>query len=271
MNLPMYLKSIPIAGEDYELNLPKDHLSFSQISSYLRCPSYYYHDHVLGIERKKSLALVEGLVHSQVIEESNLRRWKGKSSLSSKDAIRKYRAFFQEEIVGIDWASEDETEEDILDRMERFYLKMFSSDSKFSTSPETINNKPGVEYEWNKKYAGVEVVGRVDLIEQDTLWDIKCVKREPNPSTSLQLAFYADVLQRSRVGFICLLKRKDPYVISPTAKLNLSLLPAVLESTVARVAQAISLGIFTPCDSDNSWWCSEKMCSYWKGCRGFAV
>ena len=60
--LPIYVqkKSLPMPGVDYELDLPRQHLSYSQISLYLKCPAQYYHRYVLGMASPFSVHFFEG-------------------------------------------------------------------------------------------------------------------------------------------------------------------------------------------------------------------
>jgi hypothetical protein len=66
------LNRIPIAGKDYELNLPKGHLSVSQINQYLFCPTQYWLERVLGLKSVASVQMVEGTIWTKLMEATNL-------------------------------------------------------------------------------------------------------------------------------------------------------------------------------------------------------
>lgn len=268
--LPLFVRSssLPKPGKDYKLSLPKEHLSFSQISLYLKCPAQYYHRYVLGLQSPKSVHLFEGLAVNHVMETS-ARRWSKKGQhLTPAEAENLHKKYVNQEKKTVEsWF--DVTEEDVVQRGEKFISLAFTDTMLSVIQPMKINGKLGVEYKWEKEIAGVPVVGIADLVTHSTIWDYKCVKKTPDADQSLQLSFYAVALNQPRVGIIAFLKQKTPALKLCCSTRSLRRTEQWLSTIVARVAYGISNEVWTPCDGESSWWCDPRWCGFYDECRGF--
>lgn len=258
-------------GVDYKLNLPRGHLSYSQISLYLKCPAQYYHKHVLGMETPNSVYFFEGKCLHHVLEQTGNRWAKKGKHLNQLDALKEYGKFFEKNEAAVEqWF--DITHDDVISRSKAF-LSLVFNDQKLldAIQPTMIGKKPATEVQWKKEFAGVPVVGVTDLLTERRVWDYKIVGKTPDADNSLQLSFYAAAHNIVDVGFFAFLKTKTPTVKLIPTKRRPRKTKQWLDAVVARVAMGISKGIWTPCEGELSWWCSEKWCSVWKECRGALI
>lgn len=257
----LILPEIKVAGEDYELNLPSDHLSFSQIDLYLRCPHQYYQQRILGKKEPPSPALVEGSILGKVLEDAgNVIIQKGKPP-TLRQALALHKKHFGKEIKTVkNWG--EQTPVELAGRGSKF-IEMFWEHEINEMKPVTM------EKEFTLTLAGVDVTGFVDLLEEHVLFDFKCAKntRFYNSTKSLQLAIYAVAMKISKVGYIVFCKDKMKIEYLPHT-LNLTRAQRWVEFTVSRVAEGISKGIFPPCSPAENFLCSEKFCPAWSVCRG---
>lgn len=154
----------------------------------------------------------------------------------------------------------------------------------------------GIEKKFEVTIAGVPMLGYIDLIDtndatltySDTelkmltkrghqvpeemrtvVTDFKTRGRSISKDeidSSLQLTLYSYVEKVTLVRYDQLLKTKTPKVArahSTRGQRDYLWLKEILHS----VAQAITAGIFPPCDP-TSWICSDRWCGFWYQCRG---
>jgi len=270
---PPYLKNYPVAGKDYKLSLPKGHLSYTQISTYLKCPAQYYHQYVQGERFQKSAAILEGQTHHRVLEASNLRVLKGKPHLTPDIALKQFEKHYHDGKDTVDvWNGT--SEEDILERAEWFTTLLYGKTGylrKWNHEPVLVDGKPGVEWMWDIKLAGVPVKGVSDLVTSECVWDYKVSKRKTtNADNSLQLMINALATDSAKAGYVWILKTSKPNIEQSWTKIKSKRIRPWVEGLVARVAFGISNEIWTPCD-ESLWWCSDRWCSFWDRCKGSCV
>ncbi len=272
--LPLYVRkaSLPMPGVDYELDLPAKHLSYSQISLYLQCPSQYSHKYVLGMSTPNSVYFFEGKCLHHVLEQTGNRWSKKGKHLNYSDAEKEYGKYFNKNEGGVEeWFGIDPDE---VSARANSFLKILFDENRSPQlldviQPRMIGKKPGTEIRWKKDFAGVPVIGVTDLLTEKRVWDYKVVGKTPDADNSLQLSFYSAAHDIANVGFFAFLKTKTPSVkLIPTIRKPRKT-KQWLDAVVSRVALGISKKIWTPCEGELSWWCSEKWCSVWKECRGF--
>lgn len=263
--------TIPIAGKDYELKLPTDYLSYTQLSMYLKCPYQYYMRYVMKQKQKYGVPLFYGGVVGSTLEEINRFKLKKKKDMSTKAAQKLLKTFFDDKEDQVeDW---QDTDPDVVFAQSNKFIKAYMAEWADDIMPARMaNNKPGIEWEFTVDLAGVPVRGFVDLVcENEGVIDYK-VKNDTRlikVEDDLQLRTYADATQLGRTGFIVFQKKSGVITqIGRKKKLNLKKNRQWLEIVVSRVAQAISAGIFPPTDPQSNFLCSEKYCSYWKQCYG---
>ncbi len=263
LTLPV-LHSVPVAGKDYELKLPKDHLSYSQINQYMNCPQQYYREQIEHKPNNYSSEAFEGVSMAYTLEAIGNAKKQDKKLPTIKALMKRWEVFT--ELNSAEVTQWNDYIPVLRDRAQQF-LTMFIAQEATELRPT------GVEQDFALNIAGVPVVGRADIVEQRYVWDYK-VTGNPfylKPDTSLQLDLYSLAFQKNHVGYI-VLDRKKPDALKimqiRSTRLDLEKTQRWVEIVVSGVAQAISKGVFPVCDPAKNALCSEKWCGQWHDCRG---
>lgn len=264
------LLHVPVPGKDYTLNLPKDHLSYSQVDLYRRCPEKYYRHYVLGEKEPTTVALVEGLVMSKCLEKSNLHRAKTGEHLCLSKVIKLHG---REAKKGCRDLPGDGTErgiscEEIITRGINFLTKFWGPDEP-DVEPAVIDGKPGAELEIKLEFGGIPFICVPDLIEEICVLDFKVVKstRFLKAESDLQLSLYAVATSRTKVGYIVFCK-KNGKIEWLTGERDLKRTRRWCDIVVGRVAFGISMGVFPPTDPSSDFLCNPRWCHWWDTCYG---
>lgn len=247
--------------------LPKEHLSPSQITSYLRCGLGYWWSYCEGIKSPPSVALLEGDAYHGAVQHNNRHHQKHQANLRIRDVIAAFEAAWVKRRKEIeDW--EGEKERDVV-RRGRVVLARYMTDH----APRLMGVQ-AVEEKVEGLIAGFPVVGYVDLTaafrpdRRPRIWDYKCSNRAIGHDLAhhVQLGVYACLKGREEVGVIRMERAERGKIeftigtVGPDRQRFVAL-------TVAAVATGIKAGAFPPTDPSN-WWCSAKWCGYWPMCRG---
>lgn len=259
---------VPIAGVDYELKLPKGHLSYSQIDRYMKCPQQYYRDHYTETVKQQSSEAFEGVALAHTLEAVGESRYLRKKLPTIKSLTTRHQKFWEAHRAEVtDW-NRDEGE--LINRAAQM-LQLFLRQEATDLQPVDVDKQPGIEIEFNTIIAGVPVVGKADLVEQNYVWDYKVTgnPRFLNVEKALQLDLYAHVFKRKKVGYIVFdWSKKDLQITQMKADRNLEAAKKWLEIVVSGVAMGISRGVFPVCSPAANFLCNPKWCSHWDTCRG---
>ena len=273
---------------DFELNLPKGYLSFSQISKYMNCPEQYYHQYVLGKRAPGSSNMAQGRLIHQALEAMHKYKMENNQAMPPpeyhhdllSDAID---GCFEEVEMWDEKTPDKDTAEKFSRKLSDIYYKERLPDVRVRDAERKVEGL----------IAGiVPVLGYVDLIEigpMDTTDpdDIFTDPFEPQPTdaivdakttgrkypkgqveNSLQLTMYADLLGVENVGFDLLVqtaKGKTSYYKQRGVRSMADKMHA--REVIVGIAKAISAGIF-PKASPEHWMCSKTWCPVWDDCRG---
>ena len=253
------------------LQLPKGHLSLSQVREYLACPKRYYAKYVL--QRQAPVAqemYLGGAFHKG--QEAYFKETLRGARPRVADVSDFFAMFFNQ-----GWPDEEGRENlpDVVE-WEQPQAQLFDLGQELST---LYTEKIGqhlvpmeVEMSFSRKTAGLQVpvVGRIDLVEgtAGTLidWKVKARRFSPNELISdLQPSFYAfGVGGPVNFSFHLALKTKVPAVEKmPTTRGNGAI--AMVTEIVEGVAQAISKGDFPM--NPTPWMCNAS-CPIWSECVG---
>jgi hypothetical protein len=253
---------IPMPGVDYELNLPKGHLSHSQVELYLQCAMKFWYRYVLGVKEPYNVNLAEGQIMSKVAEATNRHYMEHEKHLSLKEVLKTLGVVANKELKKVKkWMKE--TPDSVLGRQEDFLRRLWTTDSGPDWEPT------GAEVEFNVEIAGVPVNGFIDMTEVSEVTDFKVAKntRFYQPTKSLQLDLYCHVAQIPYGSFLVF--EKESGKITPKGELrNLKKVKRWLEIVYSNVAMGISNGQFHPCNPKENFLCSEQWCHNWKNCYG---
>ena len=274
--------TVPIAGQDYELKLPKGHLSFSQMDCYMKCPQQYKRKYVDPQPEKRAygVALAEGTAMTQTLEAIGLSILangdkKKKKVLDVAGAKEKFKQVFEREAERVThWNGENPhlTLERGLSILDRYYDTEQTPSVK-DMHPVTLERNgqqvPGTEFEWRIELAGVPVVGITDVVERNYVIDYKYVKgtRYLSEDKSLQLTLNAVALGIPKVAFLAFCKEPRKIEWLPSTR-DLTAAKAYCEAVVGHIARSISLGAFHPCDPQQNPLCSSRWCEYHADCFG---
>lgn len=264
----MAVKRVPIAGKDYELRLPKPHLSPSQITTWMNCSWAYYRGYVLGNKTKPTPEMVEGTCIDKAI--SSLLLDDNPFGALTDEIIRAER-------------------KGLLTRAQGFRVQkngdLFLDDlqKRLGRPPwEDWNPEPGnVQTRTERLIAGIPVLGFADAVRPWTdsadgsttaseVIDFKVVNSPRgdwyNPAKSIQLAYYCWGLGIP-TGTFCLFDRNQGGVVIRRHEFDLKKTEAWLKFTVSNIARQISAGAYAPC-SPTSGLCCERWCGHWDQCMG---
>ncbi len=274
---------VPIAGKDYDLHLPQEYASVTQINMGLRCLKQYEFRYVEGLKIAPALPLAEGGSHHTALEANNLQRAKKGKSLAKKTMIDRFaEAFLGQEKEIADWQGENANS--VIARGKGI-IELYLQSPESATTPTLIGKDHGVEWAFgginkhgkNKQkdqpsvlVAGVPMAGIIDLREAKEVTDYKVVAKSPSANAaevSLQLMIYAAVTRTPKTSIVGLTKTKTPKVVKVEHKHDLKRSARWVAHVVSSIAKSISAGIF-PCASPDNWACSPKFCGYWGRCRG---
>lgn len=260
---------IPIAGKDYELKLPKDHLSPSQIDTYLNCPQQYYRKYVCGEKEPYQAPLAEGQAWHSLMQITNLAKLKTGEHIARSEAFTVHKRACKAEAKKVQKGPADW--EEWFDRGEGFIRSIWKGKKPPVFEPIVMpDGKPGVEWKWSIELAGVKVDGISDLVEKGCVSDFKVASTAQFycPISSTQANLNRIACDRKRFMFEVFEKRSGK-------KRDLSHKVDDLEKVrrwctfqVANVAQAISLGAFPPTSPEKNKLCDERWCGFWDTCVG---
>ena len=270
--VPRAFVPIPLPGKDYELRLPKGHLSVSQIELYLRCPEQYRRRYVAGEPDQYTAAQAEGSILAAVLEQLAVHRFTKGDPPSLEQARKWYVKHHKAECKEVrQWG--EQTPLAMATRGELFLRNLYASGDVNSFNPIAVNGEPAAELEVKLPIAGVPMLGYVDLATRNRVWDTKVQsgKYFLKPDTSLQLSYYCVALGQPESGYIFFDKKSGKIEWIEARTRDLPKTKLWLEITVSRVAMAISQGHFPVCNQSNNNLCSQEFCAYWHDCAGVYV
>lgn len=260
------------------------HLSPSQITMYLRCGYQYWKRYGEGKKCPPGVAMVEGTSHHETIHDNNKYKIKHGKDRPTKHLQADFADRFsdnQKEIPKKEWNLSGETKDSVIKRGQILQKKHHDTFAP-TFQPELA------EQELRFKVGEVEVLGYLDAAgtitsmkkKKDAVVDYKAVSRKKSDDElkgSIQLSFYGwgalDLIENLNltknppyVGFLSLVKTKDPYVLWQPILLEVERIKW-FRKVVTSVANSISLGSFPMCDP-TSWCCNSRFCGYFNQCRG---
>jgi hypothetical protein len=263
------LLEVPRPGKDYTLNLPKPHLSYSQVDLYRRCPEKYYRRYILGIKEPTTWALAEGSVMAKVLEGSNLH----KVAHGKHVSLNRVKLLHHATATALckDIQGDESSLTEVISRGEKFLTKFWGLDGP-DLEPCMVNGKPGVELEIQEEFGGVPFVLIPDVIEEGCVVDGKVAKttRYYNAEHDLQLSLYAVAAKRKKVGYLVFCKQSGK-IEELWGTRNLKRTRTWCDMLVGRVAFGISMGVFPPTDPAKDFLCNPKWCAHWDTCYGTCV
>lgn len=244
-------------------------MSFSSISTYLRCPMQYYYRYILGKKIPPSGAMYLGSQWHGGPVETNYRQ---KINTKKDIKIELMKEIF---IDGYDKGCK--SKEVAFEKDEKKRLRAIGLDITVLYGKEMCPRimPTHVEERFTLTIAGVEMVGYWDLLDKKGfIRDNKSKAKTPSEdevNKNLQFSIYSygyrKIFKKKEKGMAmdCAIKTKVPKAVTIHTTRNNKDMEDV-EKIVKGVTKAIQSEIFYPCR--DGWSCSEKWCGYWGLCRG---
>ena len=260
-------KSEELHGEPIVLDLQK--ISFSGISTYLRCAKQFEWRYIKGIKSPPAIAMTEGSAHHDALEYNNNHKIKNGRDLKDSVVTEKFVDSLRQRVEKEQVAYEDESESAIIERGGIWHKKYMRD---FAPKLEPVS----AEKEHMKE---IDLGGRLvrfhaftDLVVPNKIIDYKTTsaygfnnkKREID--NDLQLTFYSWLEKLRKVGQICFIKGNVPDVRELESTRNVKQVAWALR-IAEEVVKAIDAGAFPMCPP-TAWNCSQRFCGYYSRCAG---
>jgi CRISPR/Cas system-associated exonuclease Cas4 (RecB family) len=260
------------------LNLPKGHLSPSQLSSFEKCPKQYEIFTVNGARRPPDFFLEAHRQTHDTILEFDLRykaehgKNRGDSELSEH-----YRAKMEESLPLLREAHdlEGKTAEKAVEEEVAYFDKIITASRPFRAATVPAKSPEGVariEERLEFNMGSVPVVAYLDLVADreifDQVLDLKRRGKTPRAglaAKSVQLATYSAGTGLSDVGLRTIVENVKPVIHVDDGTMTQGRIARVV-TKYEDTAHRISSGLFPPVDDGDpmkEWICSAKWCGAW--------
>lgn len=265
-----------------------DHLSPSQINTYLKCSLQWFWRYHEGIKiPPKGIMTQSNCIHSSV--ELNFRQKIDTFlDLPISDVLDNFSTEFNERKHKTAWFKDD--------KPSAFKDQGINLLGGYQNTIAPTIQPTHVEHEFKIHFDNFDIplIGRMDLLHSERIADNKCTGKAPSviaqeAEDSLQLTAYALAYRaefhrpEKGVSIIALFrpkkvkdqlshpfvkkppKEKVPHIETFSATRDMNAINRYLK-LMAHVKNAIENDIYFPCDPGN-WWCSENFCGFFHRCR----
>lgn len=246
-------------------NLPRGYLSFSAMSTYLKCPRQFMYAYIENLKQPPGIAMIEGSAHHKILEHDNTKFLNEGVFESPEIMIEEFSDEFSDkskEIPRKVWQSEKDSETDIITRGGAMITNYTSG-----IRNELVPLESESFFEVDIK--GVPVAGYIDLNDKNLgVQDYKvtkAAKSQSDANTSLQLWIYRKAKKVNKSGFLCFTKTKNSN-IKQTQTEDSFTKDDSSANVIKDVSDSIKKGSFPRCDPA-SWACTPKFCGYYRKCK----
>lgn len=247
-------------------NLPTDHISASQINTYMRCPMQYYFRYCRGYKIPPGEPLTTGKAIHAAIEHNYRQKMETRVDLPVKEVQEVFAAAIDELKDETDWGTYKASEikdEGVL------AVKVYHEEVASKTQPIAVEKKIEVPF------GNTTLLGYIDLIDENhTIRDTKTTKRTPPQkilSDDIQLSGYAwaynklyGQLPRGGVQLDYLVRLKKPKIVQMPGEQNEKTIRR-FERTAKTIIEAIENKCFYP--NPHNFMCGPGKCGYWEICH----
>ena len=252
-----------------------NHISFTQLSMYLRCGEQYRRRYIEGEKIPPGIALIEGISIHKGAEEQNRFKLATHEDRPKKEVLEIVSSAFDDNLKSGVWLTTEEKQRksQVLGEAkdETIGLAGLYCDE---VAPPIIPDKIELPFNIPLDSIALDLVGRVDLVDsQGTLRDLKTASRKkPQNEIDLtdQLTIYALGYEYlfgnppPHIALDVLVKTKQPkYQEAQTSRTHDDI--DIFFRRMQAILEGIKKGIFIPADPTH-WCCSERFCGYWWTC-----
>lgn len=241
-----------------------DHVSHSQINSWLRCPKSWEYRYVYGLKIPPSGPLIVGSAYHSALEGNFTQKIKSKMDLPLGDCLDLFsdawdNRLSEEELIIWDKLGPGESKDQGAGLVEEYIV---------STSPSV--QPVQVERTVYTEVAGVKFICRVDLEDiQRAIIDHKTSAKAYNQDDvdrDIQASAEAFALKRPIVFYNHVaVKSRSPWIQVIKSFRTQTDINWWVDLATGVISQMES-GIAPP--RPNGWHCSERFCGYFERCRG---
>lgn len=246
-------------------------LSFTQLSTYLKCARSYAFKYVERIRTPASGAMVQGRVFHKVVETSYRSQMESGELLPVETCRDLFAAEFDGALASEPVQLQDnETSAGLLDEGTRLITV-----HREKLAPQARPHALEVPFEVDLWGDGISFSGFVDMVETDgtvvdhKTWSPSRVPTEETLHNDLQLTGYA-VASQAMTGrpvpglrFDGIKKLKTPVAYRMETSRTQAQCGAFVDE-VATVAKGIRAEVFP--FNPGGWWCSSRYCGFWNLC-----
>ncbi|MFA4972355.1 MAG: PD-(D/E)XK nuclease family protein [bacterium] len=246
------------------------HLSWSQISLFMRCAKAYYEKYIMCAPQRPTYSLLSGKSVHKGLELHNRELARNRPGMKVKDIVDASVAAFDAapDLAELDVPAakgRDQLVEDITDPVRSYLADVEPKDLDYA--------KPAAEGDVEKEVwfevAGQKFVGYVDVVLPGLVVDYKLLgrlKSAQDVEKDGQLVLYSRALQRP-AAFVQLVRGR-----ARTTLTKQTISPAVsrgvmksIEDAVRSIEIAKQTGHWPQCDAKN-WMCGPTTCEYFRKC-----
>lgn len=246
-----------------------DHLSYSSMSAYMRCPRQFHYSRIGKLPCPTSHYLFTGSTAHKTLDDYFKAKMAGQP-ISPEQAVKNFERDFDNRVVlrgsseGVDWKNQDEPYiRDLISLIIRNYL-----DSSIAQQLNPIQS----EFTFDRVLNGIPITGRVDLIDDlGRVVDFKFTKKaksQRDADKDLQPTFYAAGFG-GPIEFVYhfILKKLSLDIVEIKTQRTQADIDYLANELMPGVWEGIQQGLFPPCDPGN-WLCDPRYCDYWQVCKG---
>jgi len=278
------------------LSLPKGYMSISQVNMYLRCGRQYKFRYVDDHKRPPAVPMALGSGGHAALEVTHHHLVDHETPAPTEQLLSCFSDKWEEiSLLVEDWEGAVPGQiKDVGIALVRLYNSTVAPNVRPQVDAQQVR---GIEKKFEITVGGVPMLGYIDLIDANSdiamsheelerirsvmgpkwvaadlrtsIADFKFTGKTMAQAVvdgSLQLTMYSLATGIAAVRFDQLIKTKVPK-IKRAVSVRTSRDHAWLKHLVREVAEAVSKGVFPPCDP-TEWVCSPKWCGYWAMCRG---
>lgn len=253
------------------------HLSYSSIDKFRKCPRSWYWHYVEKVSRTIPYWLFSGNCVHSALAFNYEQKIKTRKNLPEEEVVQKFIDEFKTldpnrgrpqysasaSSSGIEFFSRDPG---LIQDINVAVLETYQRTLAQITQPVVA------EFSWRRKVAGVDLVGRLDLIDnKGTVIDFKVSGKMPRKDSwhkSLQPTVYAVAMGGPiKFQYQYLIKLATPTVkVFPTER-TAEDIDHFVNGILPPIIACINAGIFPYAAEEWSWLCSKKYCDYYGVCK----
>ena len=251
------------------MELPKKHLSHSQINMFIRCPKQYYYRYIEELVSPPSGMLILGKSGHEAIGYNYGQKIESHKDLKTSEVVDYFAEDFDSRVENEEPVFTDKTPGQLKDSGVSV-LKEYQKTKSKLIQPKAVEQEFNIEFE-NVDYG---LKGFIDLVTNDEkVIDHKFSKRTPSQAAldeSLQLTAYRAGYEwlfesePKELGFDYLITKKKPEIRYFETFRTKEDVDEYME-LLGQISELIKTGIFYK--NTQGWQCSEKFCGYFSKCR----